>query len=126
MAQSPRSISVLDFVAIKDNKRAEALYFYEYNWKVYRDIALQRGFIKSYQILLTTRDSVSHFDLILITEYRDSTQFNMSEENFQTIIRDTRPTGPKLLNELKPADFRTNLFFKTTEVVFAEANKKRK
>lgn len=123
LAQSPRSISVLDFVAIKDNKWAEALYFYEHNWKVYRDIALKRGFIESYQILMTTRDSVDHFDLVLVTQYQDSTQFTASEENFQKIIRETRPNGPRLLNSVRPGDFRTNLFFKKLQVVFADQGK---
>jgi hypothetical protein len=46
-AQSQKSVFIMDFVKIKDNKRAEALFFYENNWKVYRDIALEEGYIKS-------------------------------------------------------------------------------
>jgi hypothetical protein len=59
---------------------------------------------------------------MLITEYADSTQFKLNEGRFQEIIQATRPNGPKLLNELKPNDFRQNVFFKQAETLFS-ANK---
>lgn len=112
-------IEIIDFVKIKDNKRQETLYFYENNWKMFRDIALEKGYIKSYRLLSTPADSAAAFDLMLITEYADSTQLRLSEDRFQQIIKSTRPNGMKLLNELKPADFRQNLFFRKAEVVFS-------
>lgn len=59
------------------------------------------------------------FDLMLITEYADSTQLRLSEDGFQQIIKSTRPNGMKLLNELKPSDFRQNLFLRKADVVFS-------
>lgn len=111
-------MTTIDFVKIKNNRRQEALFFYENNWKLYRDIAIKKGFIQSYRLLSTTADSIADFNLILITEYADSLQYKLSEERFQQIIKTTRPEGPKLLNELKPADFRQNVFFKQTETLF--------
>ena len=113
------SITKIDFVKIKEGKKTESLYFYENNWKVYRDIALQKGYIKSYQLLLTVADSLSNFDLMLITEYADSAQEKLSEERFQQIIKETRPNGPKLSNNLKPNEFRQNLYLKNAQTLFS-------
>lgn len=116
----------MDFVKIKNGKQKEALYFYENNWKVYRDIALKDNFIKSYKVLLTDADSAANFNLILITVYADSLQFKLSEERFQKIIKDARPDGPMLLNKLKPNDFRQNISFKKTEILFSSDKKIKK
>jgi hypothetical protein len=124
--QIDKSISIMDFVQIKNGKRAETIFFYENNWKIYRDIAIERRLIKSYKLLATTKDSTTNFDLILITEYRDSLQFKASEDNFQKIIKETRPTGPKLLNDLKPNDFRQNVFLRQAETLFSGEDKKSK
>ncbi len=90
-AQSPAAISAMDFVKIKNGKRQEALFFYENNWKVYRDAALKKGFIKSYRILSVPGDAAGDFDLILVTEYNDMTQYKSAEERFQQIIKSMRP-----------------------------------
>ena len=109
----------MDFVKIKNDHRREALYFYEHNWKTYRDIALQKGYIKSYQFLTTTPDSVAGFDILLITEYADSLQLKNSEQRFQEIIKIISPEGPHLLNDLKPTDFRQILFSKKLQTFFS-------
>jgi hypothetical protein len=83
--QSNPAISIMDFVKIKNEHRREAMYFYEHNWKTYRDIALQKGYIKSYQFLTTTPDSAAGFDILLITEYADSLQLKNGEQRFQEI-----------------------------------------
>lgn len=119
VAQTKNTITVIDFVKIKNNKRAETFFFYENNWKAYRDIALKKNYIKSYRLLSSPADSVSNFDLLLITEYTDSVQYRLSEERFEQIIKATRPNGPKLLNDLKPNDFRQNVFFKETKTIFS-------
>jgi len=104
-AAVPSPISVIDFVKIKNNKREEALYFYNNNWKVYREIALKKGYISSYKMLLT-RPGSGGYDIMLITTYKDSIQQKNSEANFAEIIKAERPKGPKLLNDIKPVDFR--------------------
>ena len=117
-AQTQKTISIYDFVKIKNNHTKEALYFYEQNWKHYRDIALKKKYIVSYRLVSALPDSTSDFNLILITEYADSLAYAKSEENFAQIIKETRPNGPLLLNELKPADFRINLFYRKMETIF--------
>lgn len=102
---APTPVSVIDFVKIKNNRRDEALYFYNNNWKVYRKIAVKKGYISSYKMLLT-RPGNSGYDIMLVTTYKDSIQQKNSEANFAEIIKTERPNGPKLLNDIKPADFR--------------------
>lgn len=108
-------ISVIDFVKIKNNYKAQALYFYQNNWTVYREIALKKKQILSYQILQTRSDSSMNFDLILTTVYGDSAQYKASETNFAAIIKETRPNGPLLLDSLKPGDFRQLVATKVAE-----------
>lgn len=115
---------IMDFVQVKDNHVAEAIYYYEQNWKLYREAALQKGFITGYRIVQTQPDSLAPFDLVLITEYADSIQYSQSEKNFEGIIRALRPNGPVLLNELKPAAFRRNLFFKAASQLTGSSGKR--
>ena len=118
-SHAQKVISTIDFVKIKNDHRPEALFYYENNWRLFRDIALEKNYIKSYKLLTTRPDTTSNnFDLILITEYSDSTQFKLNEQRFQEIIKTSRPSGSKLLNDLKPNDFRQLLFFKQTETIF--------
>ena len=110
-------IAVIDFVKIKEGRKKEALFFYENNWKVYRDIALKKNYISSYR-LFSAGDSAGSFDLMLITEYADSAQLGLSEHRFNDIIKAIRPEGPKLLNRLKPNDFRQNVYSRKNDILF--------
>lgn len=121
-AQQTEKITTLDFVKIKDGHREEALYYYENNWKAFREIALERGYIAGYEILLTAADSIADFDIILITEYADSLQLQQIEERFQQVTKETRPGGIKLLNDLKPGDFRQNMYSKEARPLFSAGN----
>jgi hypothetical protein len=116
--QSSTSITTMDFVKITPGKAPEALFFYENNWLKHREMALEKGFIKAFRILETLADSIANFDLILITEYADSTQYHMREARFQQIMQVTRPDGPRLLNEVKPGAFRQNVFVKEARTLF--------
>jgi len=118
--QRERPISVTDFVKIKNNHRAEAIYFYENNWIIYREIAQKKNQILSYQILQISPDSNFNFDLILTTVYKDSDQFKAGEPNFAAIIKEIRPNGPKLLDSLKPGDFRQLVSTKVGEILISD------
>jgi len=58
-AQQSKLVSVMDFVKIKNDKKTEALYYYENNWKVYREVAVERGLIHSYQLVMAVPDSLT-------------------------------------------------------------------
>lgn len=124
-AQSNSTVTVMDFVKIKDGKTTEALFFYENNWKIYRDLAVKKKIIQSYELVKAHPDSLNNFDLILITVYKDSVQFTKSEENFRSILTALRPNRPVLLNSLKPADFRQNVFVKIVQPVYTSSKKKK-
>jgi hypothetical protein len=125
-AQKNSTVTLMDFVKIKEGKTAEALFFYENNWKPYRDLALKKKIIHSYEMVKARPDSLNNFDLILITVYKDSLQFVKSEENFRSILATVRPNGPVLLNEVKPADFRQNVFVKIVQPLYASPEKKKR
>lgn len=114
---STQTLQVMDFVKIKDGHTTEAVFYYEHNWKLFRDSALQKGYIQSYRVELVVADTAA-FDLVLITEYKDSLQYSYSENNFREIIAALRPDGPLLINKLQPADFRQNLFVKISRNLF--------
>lgn len=123
-AQKSKEIVLMDFVKVVPGKKAEAMFFYENNWKVYRDAAVKKKVIKSYELVEANADSLNNFDLILITVYADSVQYSKSEENFAPLLKQLRPNGPVLLNETKPNDFRKNVFFKIVNPVFYSTSKK--
>ncbi len=109
MAQTSKPVVLMDFVKIKEGKKAEAMYFYENNWKLYREAAMKKKIIESYQLVESVPDSLNNFDLILITVYSDSIQYTKSEANFAPVLKEIRPNGPAWLNDLKPAEFRQNV-----------------
>ncbi len=105
------TIVLMDFVKIKNGKRDEAMFYYDNNWKIYREVALKRGFIQSYEIIEIAPNESNQFDLILITRYKNEEQYKNSEKNFEPILKEIRPNGTLLKNNLKPEEFRQNLFF---------------
>lgn len=121
-SQTGETIALMDFVKIKDGKRDEALFFYNNNWKLYREAALKKGIIHSYELIEAKSETNSSFDLILITRYKDESQYKNSEKNFEPILKEIRPNGALLKNELKPEDFRQNVFLSIGKPVFASNN----
>ena len=99
------------------------MYYYENNWKLYRDAAVKSKIIKSFELVEAKPDSLNNFDLILITVYEDSVQYAKSEENFAPLLKQLRLNGPVLLNDTKPNDFRKNVFLKIVKPVFYSSAK---
>ncbi len=110
---------VMDFVKVKNGRRDEAMYYYENNWKVYREAALKDGLIHSFEIVEASSDKDKAFDIILITRFADEAQLKAVEKNFEPILSRLRPNGPMLKNEIKPADFRENVFVYTGVAPFS-------
>lgn len=113
---------VMDFVKIKNGRRDEAMFYYENNWKVYREAALRDGFIHSYEIVEASSEKNKAFDIVLITRFADEAQANAVEKNFEPILSRLRPNGPILKNEIKPADFRENVFVYNGRSPFSSFN----
>lgn len=113
-----QSVSVWELVQVKAGFKAEALFFYEHNWKLYREIALKKGFIQSYRLEQAATDSAGNCEFLLITEYKDSTAYQESETNFRSILAMARPDGPLLMNKFRPDEFRKSVLVKVTTAVF--------
>lgn len=112
----------MDFVKIKNGRRDEAIFFYENNWKVYREAAVKKGVIKSFELVEGLPDAAAQFDLILVTRFVNEEQFKESEKNFEPIMKEARPGGPLLKNELKPEEFRQNVFVRVVRTRFPQAD----
>lgn len=114
MAQpAPKSVWVVDFVKTKPGQLTNVLTYYQQNWAKARQYALKEGYIASYNLLVTPADSVAGFDLMLLTEYPDSTAYKQSEAHFQQIFKVHFPNGFVPVNGLSSKDIREIRFSKT-------------
>ena len=107
-AQNSEQISSMDFVQIQNNNTAEAMHYYEHNWKVLRKQALEKNYIASYQLLQSEYSEATPFHLILITTYKDKAQFDKREDHFRELIEALGDLN--LMNDKKPSEFRKTVF----------------
>ena len=110
--QQNDKISTIDFVQILDNNKEEALYYYQNNWKVLRNMALKKGYIHSYQILEVPPSEVEPFHLMVITTYLNNQQYELREEHFTALIKEKGALS--LMNDRAPNEFRKTIFSKKT------------
>lgn len=109
-AQKTDQLSTIDFVEVLNDHHEETHFYYQQNWKVLREMAVERGYIASFQVLETEPSKEAPFHLMLITTYANRKQYEQREVHFQELIEEKGEL--KLLNELRPADFRKTLFSK--------------
>lgn len=103
--QSANGIWIIDYIKFKPGKEKEALYFYEQNWLVFREAAKKEGFIKSFELVHIKNQETPLFDLMLMTEFADSSYLKTMEGNFRKVMSRARPNGPSFLNDLRPKEF---------------------
>lgn len=115
-AQTPSGIVVLDVIHVPAGSQKEALYYYENNWGFFRGQAVQRGMIRSYAAVETITDS-GDLEIMLMTEFADSAQYQMIEQNFQVVMKELRPDGPVFLNAKRPNEFRRVIKSTTARVL---------
>ena len=109
-AQSDDSLAFMNFVEILNDNKEEAIYYYENNWKVLRDQAIERGFISSYQLLEVPYSEEAPFHIILVTSFATQEQYDAVEENFEILISERGER--RLLNDKMPSEFRRIIFSK--------------
>lgn len=109
------TVMLVDIMRINREHKAEATYYFENNWKLFRDEAIKWGVITGYQFYETDDDGQLEF--VLITEFKDEEQFGNVEANFEPILKQLRPNGPVMLNDVKPAAFRETISTKKATVV---------
>jgi len=108
--QQDQSISSMDFVEIVNDNQEEALFYYQNNWKILRQMAIKKNYISSFELLKDMGQDKNSFSLILVTTYANREQFEKREEHFQELIKEKG--GLELLNEKKPGEFRKTVFSK--------------
>ncbi|MEM6362336.1 MAG: hypothetical protein AAF731_19770 [Bacteroidota bacterium] len=109
-AQSDTRISTIEFVQILDDNREEALFYYQNNWKVLREMAVKKSYIDSFGLLEVEFTEDQPYHIILMTTFANKDQFEKSEQHFEELIKAKGPL--RLLNEKKPGEFRKNLYLK--------------
>lgn len=107
-SQQSTHISMIDYVQILNQNKAETLFYYQNNWQQLRIKALEKDYIESYQLLETIPTVKTPYTFMLITTYKNKTQYEASEKNFQELI--DASNGLKLLNSKKPSEFRKVVF----------------
>jgi hypothetical protein len=108
--QPDERITTIDFVQILNDNKEEAIYYYQNNWKILREMAIEKEYIKSYQILETPVSESESFQLMLITTYKNTIQYDLREDHFAKLIKEKGEL--KLMNDKKPMEFRKTLFNK--------------
>ncbi|CAN5478350.1 hypothetical protein BH10ACI3_BH10ACI3_20350 [soil metagenome] len=109
----------IDLIKVKDGKRDEARYYYENNWRFFRDAAVKRGLIDSFEYIDAVSEKDTAFDIILITRYHGEEQYKNRETIFEPIIKELTPNGPFLRGTSKPDEFRIVVSSYTGKQVFS-------
>ena len=88
VAQSDGSSSVwsVDLIRTLPGQQSEYLRNIEANWSGARRLAVERGAVLSYRALAAPSDSSRGWDIILMTEYADSTAYAQREDIFRAIF----------------------------------------
>ncbi|WP_299072735.1 PQQ-dependent sugar dehydrogenase [uncultured Paraglaciecola sp.] len=110
MPVQSQTINLIEAIKVKNGHRAEALFYYQNNWRIFRESALARGYIDSYEFVEASSQQNAEFDFLLITRFANQDQQDKSEQRFDKII--AQRTGLMLLNEIEPKDFRQSVFVK--------------
>ena len=107
-SQTNEKITTFETVEILNNHEAEAIYYFQNNWKVLRTMAIEKGYIDSFQLLKTSYSDKTPFHLVLVTTYSSKAQYDQREKHFAELIE--IKGGLKLLNDKKPSEFRKSVF----------------
>jgi len=108
--QQDDRITTIDFVQVLNANKAETAFYYNNNWKVLREMAVEKGYIHSFQLLETPFSEEAPFEFMLITTYLNQEQYDRREDHFSELIEQRGDL--KLMNDKKPGEFRKIVFHK--------------
>jgi len=115
-----QKVSTFDIVKVKASFEKEAMYFYNNNWRAFREEALKQKVIIGFEMFKSAIDSTNHFDLTLVTTYKNEKYFAEAEEKFRPIMQKVSPNGPKYLNTIKREQFLQYVAGSEGKVVYFE------
>jgi hypothetical protein len=84
---NPDAVWALDLVRTLPGMQETYLRSIEENWGGARALVQEQGHIQSYRALAAPPDSTRDWDVILMTEYVDSTAFRNRESIFQAVFQ---------------------------------------
>jgi hypothetical protein len=105
MSAAMAQVTTVDIVRVKGAYEKEALYFYENNWKVFRQMALEEKYISGFDFVKSPADSTGLFTIVLVTQFADDASYKNVESNFRGIMQKVSPAGPKMLNSVTRKEF---------------------
>jgi hypothetical protein len=76
------SIWAVDFVKTKGGRQADYLQFIEQNWAKARAFMKEKGIVSNYQVLSLPAAQAAEWDVLLMTEYKDSSAYEKRETVF--------------------------------------------
>lgn len=89
----PESVWSVDLIRTLADAQSEYVGNVRDNWAQARRIALTRGDVTSFRALIAESDSSREWDIILMTEYRDSVSWANREEIFREIFESSEFVG---------------------------------
>ena len=103
-------VTVVEGIDVVAGRTEEAVYYYTNNWLTFREAALEKGYIDSYELIVgdSTTDDV---DILLITRFASERQYLDVEERYTELMGDHQLV---LLNEVQPGEFRRSVFWMTS------------
>ena len=99
-------VTVVDGIEVLSGFREEAIYYYTNNWLAFREAALEKNYIDSYELIIDDSDS-GDVDIILITRFDSARQYQEVEARYTELMSEHQLA---LLNEVQPGEFRRNVF----------------
>jgi hypothetical protein len=76
------SVWAVDFVKTKGGRQADYLQFIEQNWAKARAFMKEKGIVSNYQVLSSPQNQAAEWDVLLMTEYKDSSAYEKREAVF--------------------------------------------
>ncbi|WP_299365146.1 hypothetical protein [Winogradskyella sp.] len=107
-SQTNEKLTTIETVEILNNNEQEALYYFQNNWKALRIMAVEKGYIDSFELLQTPYSKETPFHIMLVTTYANKAQYDKREEHFRELIKASGEL--KLMNDKKPTEFRISVF----------------
>ncbi|HEX8397496.1 MAG TPA: nuclear transport factor 2 family protein [Pyrinomonadaceae bacterium] len=76
------SVWAVDFVKTRGGRQADYLQFIERNWAQARAFMKEKGIVSNYQVLSLSQNQAAEWDVLLMTEYKDSAAYEKREAVF--------------------------------------------
>lgn len=83
---APHTVWAVDLVTTLPGQQDHYIESIKTNWANARHLAKERGAVRSYQAFAAPQDSLRGWDVLLMTEYADSTSWQNREPIFQSIF----------------------------------------